>query len=53
MDEEGIKIRDLEESNAKIIHTSPEHHFPLGITMSKQREKNCLHGQMKNQTVIL
>lgn len=42
MDEEGIKIRDLEESNAKIIHTSPEHHFPLGITMSKQRREELL-----------
>ena len=42
MDEEGIKIRDLEESNAKIIHTSPEHHFPLGITMSKKRREELL-----------
>ncbi len=43
MDEEGIKIEDLEESKAKIIHTSPEHHFPLGITMSKKRREELLN----------
>ena len=42
MDQEGIKIKDLEESGAKIIHTSPEHHFPLGITMSKKRREDLL-----------
>ena len=42
MDKEGIKIKDLEESKAKIIHTSPEHHFPLGITMSKERREELL-----------
>ncbi len=42
MDQEGIQIKDLEESGAKIIHTSPEHHFPLGITMSKKRREELL-----------
>lgn len=42
MDDEGIKIEDLENSQAKIIHTSPEHHFPLGITMSKERREDLL-----------
>lgn len=42
MDQEGIRIKDLEESRAKIIHTSPEHHFPLGITMSKKRREELL-----------
>lgn len=42
MDKEGIKIRDLEDSKAKIIHISPEHHFPLGITMSKERRWELL-----------
>ncbi len=42
MDQEGIKIKALEESPAKIIHTSPEHHFPLGITMSKKRREELL-----------
>ncbi len=42
MDEDGIKIKDLEDSGAKIIHTSPEHHFPLGVTMSKGRREELL-----------
>ncbi len=31
IDHEGIKIGDLKDSKAKIIHTSPEHRFPKNL----------------------
>ncbi len=42
MDEEGINMNELRESRANIIHVSPEHQYPLGITMSKKRKMELL-----------
>lgn len=42
MDQHGIQIKALEESNANIIHLSPSHHFPTGITMPVSRRYELL-----------
>lgn len=42
MDEEGINMNELRESGANIIHVSPEHQYPLGITMSEKRKTELL-----------
>ena len=42
MDEEGINMIELKESNANIVHVSPEHQYPLGITMSEKRKLELL-----------
>ena len=42
MDEEGINMNELKESGASIVHVSPEHQYPLGITMSEKRKRELL-----------
>ena len=42
MDDEGIKMDDLLRSGASVVHTSPEHHYPLGIVMSARRRQQLL-----------
>ena len=41
-DEEGISMSALEKSDASIIHTSPDHHYPLGTIMSARRRQQLL-----------
>ncbi len=42
MDEEGISVNDLRERGVNIVHVSPEHQYPLGITMSEKRKLELL-----------
>ena len=42
LDDQGISVRVLEESRAKVVHVSPANHFPTGVTMSMQRRKELL-----------
>ena len=42
MDNFGIKIEDLENSGANVVHLSPSHHFPTGIVMPVRRRQEIL-----------
>lgn len=42
MDKDGIRIDDLKKSGADIVHISPTHHFPTGITMPITRRCELL-----------
>lgn len=42
MDNFGIKIEDLENSKANVVHLSPSHHFPTGIVMPVRRRQEIL-----------
>ena len=42
MDEHGIRIPELHRSGADIVHISPNHHFPSGITMPASRRYEVL-----------
>lgn len=42
MDHAGISLKDLEESGADIVHISPSHQFPTGITMPAGRRAGLL-----------
>lgn len=42
MDEEGISMEELRKSGASILHVSPEHHYPLGISMTEKRKQELL-----------
>ena len=42
MDEHGIRIPELHQSGADIVHISPNHHFPSGITMPASRRYEVL-----------
>lgn len=42
MDEQGIVVRRLEEAEVQVVHISPTHHFPTGITMPITRRQALL-----------
>lgn len=42
LDCDGIVIGDLEKSGADLVHISPNHHFPTGITMPASRRYQVL-----------
>lgn len=42
LDENGINVDELRKSKAQIVHTSPNHHFPTGITMPISRRYELL-----------
>ena len=43
MDEQGIQAEVLESSGADILHITPSHQFPTGITMPVSRRYELLH----------
>jgi GntR family transcriptional regulator/MocR family aminotransferase len=42
IDENGIAVSSLNQSGADIAHISPNHHFPMGITMPANRRYEVL-----------
>ena len=42
MDEQGIKLNDLQKSSADVVHISPAHHFPSGAVMPIQRRSGIM-----------
>ncbi len=42
MDDEGLSLEQLKKSDADIVHISPTHHFPTGITMPADRRYGLL-----------
>lgn len=42
MDEAGVTVKALEESEADVAHICPNHHFPTGITMPASRRYEVL-----------
>lgn len=54
MDEEGIRMADLEACYANVVHVSPDHHYPLGTTMSANRRAALLawEGERPDRYII-
>lgn len=42
MDKDGIHMNSLQNSGATVVHTSPEHHYPLGTVMTAKRRQELL-----------
>ena len=42
MDGDGVKVSELEEKKADILHISPSHHYPTGIVMPISRRYELL-----------
>ena len=54
MDEQGIQAEVLESSGADILHITPSHQFPTGITMPVSRRYELLHwASQKNSRYII
>lgn len=49
MDNHGISIKALEESDANVLHISPSHHFPTGIVTPISRRYELLTWASKSQ----
>lgn len=50
MDEKGIEVAVLENSGADILHITPSHQFPTGITMPVSRRYELLHWASKKSS---
>lgn len=53
LDKEGISIKELNRTRADVIHISPAHHFPTGITMSLKRRMELLSYVKNNNSFII
>lgn len=53
LDENGIDINQLTKSKANIVHISPAHHFPTGITMPLKRRLELLKWANENNAYII
>ncbi|MCD7949018.1 MAG: PLP-dependent aminotransferase family protein [Erysipelotrichaceae bacterium] len=53
LDKYGIMLEPLQHSSAKIVHISPAHHFPTGITMPIQRRLDLLKWANEHQGYII
>lgn len=49
IDEQGIKIQELENCNANVLHISPAHHFPTGIVTGIKRRGEILTWALTNK----
>ncbi len=50
LDESGINPIYLEENNVDVVHTTPSHHFPTGITMPIKRRYELLNWANKEKS---
>lgn len=50
MDSDGVKVSELEEKKADIVHISPSHHYPTGIVMPISRRYELLGWASKNES---
>ncbi|MCD7893473.1 MAG: PLP-dependent aminotransferase family protein [Erysipelotrichaceae bacterium] len=53
LDKHGIQLKPLQQSSAQIVHISPAHHFPTGITMPIQRRLDLLKWANEHQGYII
>ena len=48
LDSEGLNVDKLNKTNANILHISPNHHFPTGVTMPLKRRYEILSWASEN-----
>jgi len=53
VDGEGICVDKLSESNVKVVHVSPSHHFPTGIIMSAARRHKLISWALEHSAYII
>ena len=42
VDDQGIRVNMLEQTDAEVVYVTPSHHFPLGTIMSASRKQQLL-----------
>lgn len=53
LDNDGINVKLLTESKAKIVYVSPSHQFPMGSIMSINKRIQLLNWAHENETLII
>ena len=53
LDHDGLNIDELKKSQAQIVHISPAHHYPTGISMPIQRRLEILKWATQQHTYII
>ena len=53
VDNKGMKINSLYDSNVKLVHTSPSHHFPTGCVMPADRRQKLLAWALKQEAYVV
>lgn len=53
MGEEGIASRELERTDAKVLHVTPFHSYPSGVTASVKKRHEYLEWAKRNQGMII
>ncbi len=53
VDQDGMDITKLPGSGAKLVHTSPSHHFPTGCVMPAERRRKLLSWAVENKAYII
>lgn len=54
LDESGLSIRELRQSDADVVHISPNHHYPTGIVMPIGRRRELLRwaGEQEGRYIL-
>lgn len=53
VDKKGMQVEKLVDSNAKLVHTSPSHHFPTGCVMPIDRRQKLLSWAVSQDAYII
>lgn len=53
LDSNGLNIEELKQSKAQIVHISPAHHYPTGISMPIQRRLEILKWATQQDSYII
>lgn len=53
LDQYGLHVGELSKSHAKVVHISPAHHYPTGITMPIKRRLDILKWAQQKQAYII
>ena len=53
LDKDGLSTSDLNSSQANVVHISPAHHYPTGITMPIKRRLEILKWAHQHQAYII
>ena len=52
VDSQGLNVEELKQSSANIVHVTPSHHFPTGITMPVRRRYELLNWAEPDRYII-
>ncbi len=53
LEDDGVKLSELKNSDAKIIYTTPSHQFPTGSVMPIQKRLKLLEWAIDNDSIII